>query len=206
MPRLKPNEVAAATAPLRTPAQLANDARLRAKRKKADNTIKNVAPAVIRPMVESQENPVATKEVREFNKDNELPHAKVEVPERRNKKGELQGVRGQRWMDDMAFANEFVTVRVHETTDKLANPFPEIWVQGRAQRFVRGHEQKVRRCYISRMAEMKLTTYDCVKTKDVNGEDVYRYLGRTGPVYDFTVIGDSEKGNQWLKDLLTRPG
>lgn len=198
MPRLKPNEVAAATKPLRSPAQLANDARLRSRKtKEAKNT-----PVVLRKMVESQEQKVGQDGVREFNKDNELPHVQVEPPERRGKNGESQGVRGQRWMDDMAFANEMVTVLIHESTDKLAHPFPEVTVNGRTQRFVRGHEQQVRRCYVEKLARLKLTTFDNVKTKDVDGEDVYRYPTHTGLVYPFVVIGDSEKGKQWLKGVL----
>lgn len=186
MPRLKPTEVAAATQPSRTPKQLANDARLRSKR------IKSVAPVVIRPMVESQEHKVGQDGVREFNKDNELPHVKVEPPEGKS----------QKWLEDMAFANEIVTVMIHESTDKTANPFPEIWVNGRAQRFVRGNEQKVRRCYVEKLARLKLTTFANFKTKNMEGDDVYRYPSTTALLYPFVVIGDSEKGKAWLKQIL----
>lgn len=184
MPRLKPHEVAAATKPSRTPAQLANDERLRHRKK--------VAPVVIRPMTESQEQQVGQDGVREFNNDNELPHIPVVPPEGKSKK----------WMEDMAFANEMVTVMVHESTDKNANPFPEVWVNARVQRFVRGHEQQVRRCFVEKLARLKLTTYDSLKTKDVDGEDVYRYPSHTGLLYPFVVVGDSEKGKQWLKGIL----
>ena len=172
----------------RTPAQLANDERLRQR--------KNVAPVVIRPMVESQEQQVGQDGVREFNKDNELPHVEVAPPEGKSRK----------WMEDMAFANEIVTVMVHESTDKMANPFPEIWVNGRVQRFVRGQEQQVRRCFVEKLARMKATTFDNLKTKDVDGEDVYRYPTHTALVYPFVCIGDSEKGKAWLKAILAEAG
>lgn len=199
MPRLKPNEVAAAVKPSRTPAQLANDARLRARKK--------VAPVVIRKMTESQEQQVGQDGVREFNDNNELPQLKtasaLDIQGAKRGKG---GPRGQKWLDDMAFANEEVTVMVHESTDKMANPFPEVWVNGRVQRFVRGNEQKVRRCFVEKLARLKKTTYDSLKTKDVDGEDVYRYPQHTALEFPFVVIGDSEKGKQWLKNILAEAG
>ena len=105
----------------------------------------------------------------------------------------------------MAFANEMVTVMVHPSTDKMAHPFPEVIVNGRVQRFVRGNEQNVRRCFVEKLARLKKTTYDNLKTKDVNGEDVYRYPTNTALEYPFVCINDSEKGKQWLKQILSEP-
>lgn len=149
-------------------------------------------PAIIRKMTESQEHQVGQDGVREFDENNDLPQIKVVGPERKSEK----------WLEDMAFANEMVTVMVHESTDKTANPFPEVIVNGRVQRFVRGHEQQVRRCFVEKLARMKKTTYDSLKTKDVDGEDVYRYPSRTALEFPFVVIGDSEKGKVWLKEIL----
>lgn len=198
MPRLKPNQVAKAIpTPSRSPKQLANDARLKSKR------IKSVAPVVLRPMVESQEQKVGQDGVREFNKDNELPHVEVASPSEisgaRRKKG---GLRDKKWLDDMAFANEYITVMVHESTDRMAHPFPEVSVNGRTQRFVRGHEQKVRRYFVEKLARLKLTTYGNVKTKDVDGEDVYRYPQHTGLVYPFVIVNPTAKDAAWLKGIL----
>ncbi len=159
-------------------------------------------PVVVRKMTESQEQKVCQDGVREFNDKNELPHTTVEPPYRRGKDGKPQGIRGQQWMDDMVFANEMVTVMVHESTDKLANPFPEVWVNGRVQRFVRGNEQQVRRCFVEKLARMKLTAFDSQKTKDVDGEDVYRYPARTGLLYPFVLINPTAKDTEWLKAIL----
>lgn len=172
----------------RSPAQLANDERLR-------NARKSVAPVVIRKMTETAEQSVGQDGVREFDKNNELTKV-IQIP---------QGKKSAKWMEDMQFANEIVTVRINPSTDKLAHPFPEVTVNGRVQRFVRGAEQKVRRCYVEKLARLKLTTYANLKTKDVDGEDVYRYPSTTGLVYDFTVIGDSQKGTEWLKGVLAEP-
>ena len=195
MPRLKPNEVAAATKPSRTPAQLANDERLRNRKK--------VAPVVVRKMTESQEQQVGQDGVREFDKNNELPQlnaaSPIDIAGKSRSKG---GPRGQKWLDDMAFANEVVTVIVHESTDKLAHPFPEVWVNGRVQRFVRGHEQQVKRCFVEKLARLKKTTYDSLKTKDVDGEDVYRYPAHTALEYPFVLVNPTQKDTEWLKRIL----
>jgi len=183
----------------RTEAQLANDERLRSR---AAEKRTPVAPVVIRQMTESQEQKVGQDGVREFNKDNELPHTVIEPPERRGKNGKSQGKRGEKWLRDMAFANEMVTVMVHESTDKMANPFPEIWVNGRVQRFVRGHEQQVRRCYVEKLARLKKTTYGNLKTKDVDGEDVYRYPTFTALEYPFVLVNPTQKDQEWLKGIL----
>jgi len=172
----------------RSPAQLANDERLRER--------KNVAPVVIRKMTESQEQTVGQSGVREFDKNNELTKLPTVQTEKKSAK----------WMEDMAFANEIVTVRIQPDTNKASHPFPEVWVNGRVQRFVRGEEQKVRRCYVEKLARMKLTSYDNLKTKDVNGEDVYRYPHTTGLVFPFTVVGDTPKGDAWLKQILQEAG
>ena len=200
MPRLKPNEVAAATKPSRSPAQLANDARLRSKK---NEKIKSVAPVVIAKRLETDEQQIGQDGVREFDANNELPQVRTASPV------EISGVkrrdgsfRGEKWIADEAFANEFVTVMVHESTDKNANPFPEVSVNGRTQRFVRGHEQKVRRCYVEKLARLKLTTYGNLKTKDVDGEDVYRYPSHTGLVYPFNLVNPTARDVQWLKNVL----
>lgn len=153
-------------------------------------------PVTVRKMTESQEQQVGQDGVREFNEKNELPQIQVVPPEGKSKK----------WLEDMAFANEIVTVMIHESTDKSANPFPEVIVNGRVQRFVRGHEQQVRRCYVEKLARMKLTTYSNLKTKDVDGEDVYRYPSSTGLQFPFVVIDDSPKGVAWLKGILAEGG
>lgn len=115
---------------------------------------------------------------------------------------QVDGAKPKEWLDEMQFMNEEVTVLVHESTDKNSHPFPEVTVNNRVQRFVRGVEQKVRRCYVERLARARLTTYDNVKFKRPDGEDDYHYPPHTGLVYPFAVIGDSEKGKAWLKKIL----
>lgn len=173
-----------------------------------------------RKMVESQEQKVGQDGIREITKDHEMTKAASEVVDGHHLDGVIEistgqharvdangkiisnPTRGKKWMDEMAFMNEMVTVRVHPTTDKNANPFPEIWVNGRVQRFVRGAEQQVRRCFVEVLARSKGTTFDNVKVKDAEGEDKYVYPSNTAEIFPFTVINDSPKGEKWLKDVL----
>jgi len=108
-------------------------------------------------------------------------------------------------IEEEKFMNELVTVMIHQTTDKNANPIPEVSVNGRIQRFVRGHEQRVRRCYVEVLARAKQTIFGNVKTRDAEGNDMYHYPSTTAEVLPFAVIGDTPKGQAWLKKLLASP-
>lgn len=182
------------------------------RKSKAEN--EPVAPAIIRKMVESQEHTPASQPAREFNASGELPVEKIQSPDGHHLGGELERIgfdangkriRGKKWHDEMAFANEMVTVRIHTSTDKNAHPIPDVYVNGRVQRFPRGEEIKVRRCYVERLARAMATTYGCIKVKDANGDDKYVYPPATAEVYPFTVIGDTPKGEAWLKSILQNP-
>ncbi len=146
-----------------------------------------------RKIIETEEQQIGQDSVRKFDKNDELSKPKIEL---------VDGRKPQSWIDEMAFMNEEVTVMVHESTDKQSNPFPEVWVNGRVQRFVRGNEQRVKRCFVERLARAKLTTFENVKTKNPDGDDVYVYPSHTGLVYPFAVINDTEKGKAWLKRIL----
>jgi len=172
-----------------------------------------------RGIIETQEHQVGQDGVRQINENHELPQIKTEQVDGEGLGGVIEKAgrhqqfnadgklisdptRGKKWIDEMAFMEELVTVIVHESTDKLAHPFPEVTVNNRVQRFVRGHEQQVKRKFLERLARAKLTTYDNQKTKDVDGEDTYRYPTHTALQFPFAVIGDSEKGKAWLKKVL----
>lgn len=163
-----------------------------------------------RKMVESQEHQPAAQAPREFNEAGELPAQKIAASDNHNIGGELERVgfdvngkriRSKKWHDEMAFANEMVTVRIHPTNDKNAHPLPEVFVNGRVQRFPRGEEIQVRRCFVERLARAMATTFESTKIKGPDGEDKYIYPQATAEVYPFTVIGDTPKGEAWLKAI-----
>lgn len=169
-------------------------------------------------MVESQEHKPATRAPREFNDKGDLPNPTIPTQDGHHLGGtpvlESLGfevgpdgrrirVRSKKWHDEMAFANEMVTVRVHTTTDKNAHPLPEVFVNGRVQRFPRGEEIKVRRCFVERLARAMATTFGNMKIKGPDGEDKYVYPPSSAEVIPFTVIGDTPKGEVWLKSVLS---
>lgn len=178
---------------------------------------------VKRKMTESQEQKIGQPKTREFNADSTLPNPKIEPQQeqdhhgvieaagtsniRRNADGKIisNPTRGKKWMDEMAFMQEMVTVRVHTTTDKNANPIPDIYVNGRVQRFLRGHEQSVKRMFLAKLATTLPTSYDSQLVKDHEGQDKYIYPGTSSELYPFTVIDDTPKGQEWLKALMANP-
>ena len=176
---------------------------------------------VRRKMIESQEQQLGQEKTREFAENHSLPKEKVNPIEeqqhqggaievagtsniRRNADGKIisNPTRGKKWLDEMAFMEEIVTVRVHTTADKHANPIPDIYVNGRAQRFLRGHEQQVKRMFLAKLAQSQMTSYDNQLVKDHEGQDKYIYPPTNAEIYPFTVIGDTPKGEQWLKALM----
>lgn len=169
-------------------------------------------PYTPRKMVESQEHKPAAQAPREFNKEGDLPAPKIDTQDGHHLQGttldaigfDVNGkrIRSKKWHDEMAFANEQVLVRIHTTTDKNAQELPEVFVNGRVQRFPRGQEISVRRCFVERLARAMATTYGNKKVKGPDGEDKYIYPAQSAEVYPFTVIGDTPKGERWLKDLM----
>ena len=164
-----------------------------------------------RKMVESQDHQPPTQPPREFDENGELPApAKIETQDGHHLGGELERIgfdangkriRSKKWHDEMAFANEMVTVRVHPSTDRHANPLPDVYVNGRVQRFPRGEEIQVRRCFVERLARACATTFGSMKVTGADGEDRYVYPPSSAEVFPFVVIGDTPKGEAWLKRI-----
>ena len=104
----------------------------------------------------------------------------------------------------LAFLEEKVDVMVHESADPNAEPIVETWVNGVAQRFIRGQVQTVRRKYVEVLARAKNTN---VTTKESfrNGERGTDILKHTALKYPFSVMrDDNPKGGQWLKGVLAQ--
>lgn len=164
-----------------------------------------------RKMVESQEQQVGQDSTREFQDNGELNKPRSEQVDGHHLGGELdrigfdangKRIRSKKWHEEMAFMNEIVTVRVHPSTDKNANPLPDVYVNGRVQRFPRGEEIKCRRMFVERLARAKGTTFDNLKIKGPDGEDKFVYPTHTAEAYPFVVIDDTPKGQEWLKRIL----
>jgi hypothetical protein len=121
-------------------------------------------------------------------------------------KPEIQPVSGPDWKDKaalLAFMEEPVTVVVHTSSDKYAVVIPEIWVDGRVQRFLRGEEMIVKRKFVEGLARAKLDTFQNQEYTDENGDRNFRYPKSVALKYPFAVTHDANpRGGPWLKKIL----
>jgi hypothetical protein len=109
-------------------------------------------------------------------------------------------------LEALRFNEDVLTIVVHDSTNPIDDPWPEVTVNGTVQRFQRGLEMQVKRKYVERLARAKLTSRGNEKYKDGNGDDAYRYPAHTALRYPFSVLHDpSPKGRAWLTGILSQP-
>lgn len=105
----------------------------------------------------------------------------------------------------LAFMEEPVDVIVHESTDRNAEPVVEVYCNGRAQFFVRGQVQTVKRKFVEILANART---EAIQTKTLNtGDDVINRIDKhTALRYPFSVAHDPSgaRGALWLKQTLGR--
>lgn len=103
------------------------------------------------------------------------------------------------------FMQDMLTIIVHDSNDDADDEIVETWVNGRAQRFLRGREQQVRRCYVEALARSKRTTYK-QKLDHRLGEAGFNMMHPHHALrYPFSVISDpSPKGREWLVNVLAQ--
>lgn len=103
--------------------------------------------------------------------------------------------------DELAFMEERVCVVVHESTDPNAED-PILVANGGINQWIfRGQETIVKRKFVERLARAKLTNYrQNLAEKDVDKYN--RLFMATAVQYPFSVIGDSPRGQDWLRKVL----
>lgn len=105
----------------------------------------------------------------------------------------------------LAFMEEKIDVMVHETTDPNAEQIVETWVNGIAQRFIRGQVQTVKRKYVNVLATAKNTSIATKDAKDYNGDNTTVIQKHTALKYPFSIVRDENpRGPQWLKAALSQ--
>lgn len=107
----------------------------------------------------------------------------------------------ERKMAMLQFMEEKVGIIVHDSTDKLAQPIPEVWNGGRVQRFIRGQEQFVKRKFVEVMARARRTVYVQERYRDADGNDAIRHVPHTSSMYPFSVTQDTPDGRLWLEKI-----
>jgi hypothetical protein len=180
MPRLKPDEVAAALGkPPRSPAQLANDARLRAKPKASIST---------------EDLSGARSEIGiSVSGDAEATHRQIEV-ESDMKVAETEG-----------FMNGYVTVNVQMADDPNAAMFIHSGHNGIDQYIQRGVNQKIKLKFLYSLLAAKRTQYACSFGKDNSGNEFNRLDGRANTTHKIDIIDATPKMREAIVGWLQQP-
>lgn len=103
-------------------------------------------------------------------------------------------------IDEEAFANEILTVRV-ATSTMDPHPVPT-QVNGISQYFIRGKPQKVKRKYVEALLHSIMVKYE---TKELNPRDPHdvRQIERKALTYPFEIIHDpNPKGQEWFERMI----
>lgn len=158
-----------------------------------------VSPAVIRKTLETEELDVRQDKTREMSSTGPAKFKPTTIEP-------AESMPNKDWADNMAYAEQPIKVMVHDTTNPTDEKIVEVWVNGVAQRFMRGQEQVVKRKYVENLARAKRTTRGNEKYTDDQGIEGYRWPAHTALRYPFSVIEDAHPnmpdGRPWLKTIL----
>lgn len=107
---------------------------------------------------------------------------------------------------DLAFMEEKLSIHIHDTAERDADPRFEISVNGIPFFFERGKQyDNVPRYIVEGLARAKPVHY-ANEEYDENGEKGTRWPSRTGLRYGFSVIRDPHpRGGDWLRSVLAQP-
>ena len=154
---------------------------------------KPVVPVTIHKTYESEQNETAQVGTRTFNDSNEMETGLIEPVKLIDRKK----------MEILRFMEDVLTIRVADTTDKNAEPYPKVTVNGINQFFIRGREQQVKRKFVAVLLQSKPTVYGNELFERGDGVEDYRYPSHTALGLQFETLEDpaGEKGRQWAKAL-----
>lgn len=100
-----------------------------------------------------------------------------------------------------AFMNEKVTVMVLSTNNNDEDEMVHVGVNGVTQFFRRNVPQDVKRKFVARLARSRATDYR-QNLEARMGEGMNQMTQHHSLRYPFTVIRDTERGHDWLKNVL----
>lgn len=100
-----------------------------------------------------------------------------------------------------AFMQEPVVINIMEAQDENATPMVEVGVNGRRMILPRGKDVTVPRCYVERLARAKRTVISQNLDPSLR-EQINRINRRQVLDYPFSTVQDTDKGRQWLKQVL----
>lgn len=104
----------------------------------------------------------------------------------------------------LAFAEEKVTVMIHDDSDPNAENPVQVAVNGINQFFFRGQPQDVKRKYVEVLARAKRNRISTPEVTDGSGSRTNIVRQSSSLRYPFSVMFDpNPKGAMWLKNIMT---
>lgn len=182
MPRLSSAQVAAALPPSRTPKQLANDERLRNKRKVAISTDDLTG-------AKSEVNISATGPLR-------VDHRNIEV---------VPASKFEQKAREESFMNQLVTVQIESSED----PDEPVWVHsghnGTDQYIQRGIPQTIKLAFLYSLIAAKKTACTSSFGKDGTGKEFNKLIGRTSTTHRISVIEATPEARKRIAEWMQAP-
>ena len=185
MPRLKPDEVAAAMTRPRTPAQLANDARLRATRGKPRARISTGDFDGAKTEVDISATGPTT-----------AVHSRIEV---------IPEAKAVRKIAENAFMNEMVTIMLQPDDNPDAPVFVHSGHNGDPQYVHRGIPQRIKRRFLYSLIAGKKTSQASHFGKDGSGKEFNRLTGRTSTTHRIDLLDDTPEGRKAFARWMQSP-
>ena len=109
-------------------------------------------------------------------------------------------------MANLQFMEDMITIQIHDTAEKDADPLFEVSVNGRSQIFERGLVYTVPRYIVEGLARAKPVHYRNEEYTTDEGIRAVKWPSSTGLRYGFSVIQDPHpRGRDWLRSVLRQP-
>jgi hypothetical protein len=110
-----------------------------------------------------------------------------------------------KWVEQMHFNEERVTILVHEATDpRHPEPCISLWNSGVHQLIIRGEPQVVKRKFVEILARSRPVGYGNEEYVKEDGTRDVRWPKRIAFKYPFSVIkDDNPRGAAWLRKIVT---
>jgi len=199
MPRVKKSEVAAAMKPSRTPAQLANDARLRAGKAK-----KTPAKQLDSPDFHVKRNMIGPDDVGQPHNEIAISTTGKATAERTLNLDIVQPGSMLAKAENEKYMNEPVEIIIEADDDPNAPLFVHSAHNGVTQYIERGKNQIIKRKFLYSLLAAKSARLVCSFGRDQNGKEFNRLAGPSRTTHRVVVINDTARGRadyvKWMSE------
>lgn len=198
MPRIKRTEVAEAMQPSRSAAQLANDARLSARK-----GTKKIALAIAMPDFYVKKNLTGPDDVDPPQNNIEISTTGPASAERTLIVDAVQPAQMLAKAENEKYMNEMVEIIIEADDDPNAPLFVHSAHNGTTQYIKRGENQVIKRKFLYSLLAAKSARLVCSFGKDQNGKEFNRLAGPSRTTHRVVVINDTARGradyNAWMQ-------